>query len=217
MKPVFTFFLGRLLDECAVESAGAMRKEDLREVQLHIQSLGRNIHERRRDVTWQDASRSRDERVDDLCDRFEQAWIQGQRPWIGDYLGGAARRIGPGSCTSYWPSRSSCRPWPVSGRPRATTCSGSRKAPGRSSKPSFGRRPSLGSPPWNPVPFARGGLGRIFRARDVELNRVVALKKIREGFAHYPISRERFLREAETTGAPGTPLHRRRLQPEPGR
>ncbi len=47
---------------------------------------------------------------------------------------------------------------------------------------------------------ARGGLGEVFVARDTELNRDVALKQIQAEFAQDPLSRSRFISEAEITG-----------------
>jgi serine/threonine protein kinase len=49
-------------------------------------------------------------------------------------------------------------------------------------------------------PHAKGGLGEVSVARDLELNRDVALKEIQSRFADDEASRLRFLLEAEVTG-----------------
>jgi eukaryotic-like serine/threonine-protein kinase len=46
---------------------------------------------------------------------------------------------------------------------------------------------------------AKGGLGEVFTARDTELNRDVAVKRIQSRYADDPSSRRRFLSEAEIT------------------
>ncbi len=48
---------------------------------------------------------------------------------------------------------------------------------------------------------AKGGLGEVYLAHDLELRREVALKEIQERHAANPASRARFLVEAEITGA----------------
>jgi tetratricopeptide (TPR) repeat protein len=65
---------------------------------------------------------------------------------------------------------------------------------------------------YRPLAFhARGGLGEVFRAEDVELHRQVALKRLQECHQAHVESRERFRQEAEITARlqhPGiVPVH----------
>jgi serine/threonine-protein kinase len=65
---------------------------------------------------------------------------------------------------------------------------------------SFGAQTAR-DPRFQPIRFhARGGLGEVYVAQDVELNRRVALKRIQDENADDPVSRARFLLEAEVTG-----------------
>src|SRR6516162_8985331 len=49
-------------------------------------------------------------------------------------------------------------------------------------------------------PHAKGGLGEVFIAEDLELHRTIALKEIQKDHANEPQSRSRFEMEAKVTG-----------------
>ena len=59
----------------------------------------------------------------------------------------------------------------------------------------------------------RGALGEVYVARDQQLHRIVALKRIKLDHAIDKDKRARFVVEAEITGRPGAPWHRARLRP----
>jgi serine/threonine protein kinase len=60
-------------------------------------------------------------------------------------------------------------------------------------------------------PLGAGGMGEIYRARDVRLDRTVAIKALPQAFAHDPERRARFEREARL-GIAEPPQHRRDLR-----
>jgi tRNA A-37 threonylcarbamoyl transferase component Bud32 len=74
-----------------------------------------------------------------------------------------------------------------------------------------GERPSAGGRYQVLRPYAKGGLGEVFVAEDLEVHREVALKVIQGAYADDAVSRGRFLLEAEVTGRlehPGVvPVH----------
>jgi WD40 repeat protein len=122
------------------------------------------------------------ERIDAICDRFEAEWKAGAQPRIDDYLDGEA---GPEREAllrelvrvelHYWP-RSQGEP----GEPR----------PPRRDLPRIDGFELIDE-------LGRGGMGVVYRARQLRPNRLVALKMISAGVHAGPRELERFRREAD--------------------
>jgi len=152
--------------------------------------------------TADELSFSAQERIDRACDDFEAAWKSSGRPRIEELL--AANQPRPGrlallrellNLELFWRKKRDERPEPreyIDRFPERDECAEVARAFMRAA--SAHRR-------FTPHELhATGGLGAVFKAHDEELNREVALKKIREQRAHDPQSQARFLREAEVTG-----------------
>jgi len=171
---------------------------------------------------------SRARRIDAACDGFEIHWRGGRHPAIEDYLAevpeperpALLRELlalelelrreegevpGRGEYLRRFPEQAEAIDWAF-----GSGASGPNTAPP-------GGAGAAGRPRVEAGRFrilrrhARGGLGEVFVARDEELNREVALKQILDRHADDPVSRNRFLLEAEITGSlehPGiVPVH----------
>ncbi len=81
------------------------------------------------------------------------------------------------------------------------TLSGSGESSESTARDSTSRLSKSGEPRFRVLrPHAKGGLGEVSIATDIELNREVAFKEIQDRFVHDENSRARFLLEAEVTG-----------------
>jgi WD40 repeat protein/tRNA A-37 threonylcarbamoyl transferase component Bud32 len=125
------------------------------------------------------------ERVDEVCDRFEAAWRAGQQPQIDEYVTGQAgperdallrelRRV-----ADHYRSRTAPAAAPID----------------NGVKPLRDRLISAGYEILGEL--GRGGMGVVYKARQLKPNRIVALKMISAEAAAGPRELERFRREAD--------------------
>jgi eukaryotic-like serine/threonine-protein kinase len=141
------------------------------------------------------------DRVDVACDRFETAWKAGDRPKIDGYFAEATASERPVLLREllilelFWRRRRGERPDLREYLERFPD-----KECIEVIVAAFVRDASAPSRFTNHELQQKGGLGAVFKAHDQELNREVALKKIRDDRAHDPDGQARFLREAEITG-----------------
>jgi serine/threonine protein kinase len=182
-------------------------------------------------------------RVDAVCDRFEDAWLSGQRPRIEDALGDAPqperaellrqllrvelfyrRRDGerpvPDEYCCRFPQHAElirgvfAEPEPCGFREMPIPSAAGQHAPGVDSQPTGPNAPAAAAAldPSGPAAAGQfpdipghevfsvlgvGGMGIVYRARNKQLDRLVALKMITTGGAASPEQRARFLTEAQ--------------------
>jgi hypothetical protein len=166
--------------------------------------------------------------IDRICDRFEEAWKQGQRPRLEDYLGEVADEHRPSLLRHLLAAEIDCRrdlgetPAEADYRDRfpdqvhlvSTLLARMRldaSTPPAPSDVTVGPDPALAATPDSvprpPLPrryelkrlLGQGGMGDVWLGRDRHLRRPVAVKVVQERWADNPNVLRRFVEEAQLT------------------
>jgi tetratricopeptide (TPR) repeat protein len=150
-----------------------------------------------------------EEQVDKICDRFEDAWKQGQRPQIEDYLGGVVEPGRPAllhylvKLDIFYRRRGGENPTAEEYRQRFPELGS------LSAVSTLFEIPTPGSVSIGAVPteryemgdeIGRGGMGAVFKGRDPELDRDLAIKVLLEEHQDNPDVVQRFLEEPRIGG-----------------
>lgn len=177
------------------------------------------------DVPLSNLSSAEIRRVERLCDRFEQQWQEGKRPELEEYLDGLTseerqvalrylipldseyRRLGGemidgGLYQSRFPDLSGS--WLADTLGEVTRTTSPLRTPAGTRSEWLGIRQLNGKtlPGYEIIDeIARGGMGIVYKARQVKLNRPVALKMMLLGDSAGPYELQRFRMEAEATAA----------------